>query len=104
MPPQDAVEAQHFTARSYDVQVSWEAGRQVTRRIARPDIFHISKEEVRWSCEARYCVQHQQVARAERKGAGHVLPRARAAHSGLELSSSAYFVNNRALLGLLCQS
>ncbi len=51
------MEDQHFTARSYDVQVSWEAGRQVTRRIARPDIFHISEKEVRMSHETRTSLQ-----------------------------------------------
>ncbi|KAG2483903.1 hypothetical protein HYH03_017225 [Edaphochlamys debaryana] len=44
-PPQDTADATRFTARAYDITIDWEPATLTARRVARPDIFHISKEE-----------------------------------------------------------
>lgn len=45
-PPQDATDAAQFVARSYTVEIDMEPQTYVTKRVARPDIWHISKAEV----------------------------------------------------------
>ncbi|KAG2425361.1 hypothetical protein HXX76_013775 [Chlamydomonas incerta] len=45
-PPQDATDAAQFVARSYTVEIDMEPQTYVTKRVARPDIWHISKEEL----------------------------------------------------------
>ncbi|KAG2430754.1 hypothetical protein HYH02_013593 [Chlamydomonas schloesseri] len=45
-PPQDAADASQFVARSYTVEIDMEPQTYVTKRVARPDIWHISKDEM----------------------------------------------------------
>eukprot|EP00198_Chlamydomonas_reinhardtii_P000898 XP_001690233.1 predicted protein [Chlamydomonas reinhardtii] len=45
-PPQDATDAAQFVARSYTVEIDMEPQTYVTKRVARPDIWHISKAEM----------------------------------------------------------
>ncbi|GFR48269.1 hypothetical protein Agub_g10134 [Astrephomene gubernaculifera] len=79
--PQDSVDESKFVARSYSVQVDWEPHTLTAKRVARPDIFHITPEEAhRRQMEADEATLALQARRrAERQAAEHAAEQERQA-------------------------